>query len=73
MAKKTKADAPPDNAGRAWLVAQLAAAEDAVARGPGGEGWRFNESKRAEVEAHAHFLRGLLALVDAALKESKPA
>ena len=50
-------------AGRAWLAQELAAAEREEQRGPGGAGWQYNESKRAEITERAEFLRALTEVV----------
>ncbi len=48
-------------AGRAWLEANLRAAEREEQLGPNGQGWTYNEGKRAEVIERAEFLRALIA------------
>jgi hypothetical protein len=65
-AQPAKAAAPPlaNKTSRAWLAAELAKADEAVQHGPDGQGWRYNEAKRAEVTALAAFLRALTALLD---------
>ena len=35
--------------GRAWLAGELAKAEREEARGPGGQGWTYNEALRPEI------------------------
>lgn len=66
MAAKSKAAADPltSKAGRAWLAAELAKADEAVKHGPDGQGWRYNETKRPEVQGHADFLRALIISLD---------
>jgi len=67
MAKRTPSGGTPQPlhsaAGRAWLAAELAAAERAVRTGPGGMGWQFNEALRPAIEERAAFLQALTALL----------
>ena len=64
--KTAKAEADPlaSPAGRIWLAGELAKAERAVREGPGGTGWKYNESLRAAVTERAAFLRALSALLN---------
>lgn len=57
------ADPLASASGRAWLEAELAAAEREERLGPGGTGWANNESKRAAIVERAEFLRGLCGLL----------
>lgn len=70
MAAKSKAPPPAaaanplaSPAGTAWLAEQFQQAAVEVKRGPNGEGWRHNESKRPATEERAEFLRALLKLL----------
>lgn len=65
MAKKLTPPAPlKSEAGRAWLAAELAKAEREEQAGPNGQGWQYNEGKRAEIVERAEFLRALTAALD---------
>jgi hypothetical protein len=46
---------------RAWLKEGLTNAETVLKTGPNGNGWRFNESKRADAQAIHDGLAALLA------------
>ena len=58
-----KADPLASKAGKAEIAALFHAACDDVRLGPGGMGWRNNESKRAAVSERAEFLGALLTLL----------
>lgn len=61
-----KAPGPLDSkTGRAWLAEQLATAKAELRLGPGGAGWLYNESKRAEAQERVALLEAIYALVTA--------
>lgn len=63
MAKPKQTEPLVSEAGRAWLAKELAAAEREEARGPNGQGWAYNEARRAGIVERAEFLRAICASV----------
>lgn len=64
MSKRTKNTDPLASAkGREWLAKQIAEAEQIEKFGPGGTGWRHNETLRADHEEGLAFLKALVALL----------
>lgn len=61
--KPEAADPLANPACRKWLAGELARAEHEEQRGPGGQGWAYNELRREAIVERAEFLRGLSALL----------